>query len=247
MKIKCFAAAVLLMLILPFCTGCASALTAEENFNSAGKGAADMQHFTTNTPVRDVMNHPAFKNFGQFLFPTDFYTPSAGMTIAGADSLLPYHTAIKPDTSAAVLNYLLAETENGRQVFYNIYSENARRRNPALQNTGLFFFKGNPGSPFAVICASPSGDEQYAHGFPDWKSSHAFDLASWAIPEPLQKPSKDPAFAYPTGPNFSRRIWPTSPALSFVPEYSLPSSISPAPSPVPNVINTMLSVPLPAP
>ena len=153
MKIKCFAAAVLLMLILPFCTGCASALTAEENFNSAGKGAADMQHFTTNTPVRDVMNHPAFKNFGQFLFPTDFYTPSAGMTIAGADSLLPYHTAIKPDTSAAVLNYLLAETENGRQVFYNIYSENARRRNPALQNTGLFFFKGNPGSPFAVICA----------------------------------------------------------------------------------------------
>jgi len=35
--------------------------------------------------------------------------------------------------------------------------------------------------------------------------------------------------------------------MSFVPEYSFPSSISPAPNPVPNVRNTIFLAPLPAP
>ena len=52
---------------------------------------------------------------------------------------------------------------------------------------------------------------------------------------------------YPTGPSAAARTCPTSPAISFVPEYRRPSKINPAPNPVPKVRKTMFSHPLPAP
>ena len=48
---------------------------------------------------------------------------------------------------------------------------------------------------FALTKSNSAGDAQNAHALPCWKSSAAFALPSWAIPEPLQKPSNDPAFA----------------------------------------------------
>lgn len=134
--------------------GCAAAGT-EQNAQpfSVQEGAPQMQQITKTTTVKAIMAEPAFKGFGQFLFPDGFYTPSGNLTVAGADSLMPYHTHINPDTSVKVLNYLLTEAQSGKQVFYNIYSEKARRINPQLNNTGLFFFRGKPGAPFAIICA----------------------------------------------------------------------------------------------
>lgn len=99
------------------------------------------------------MNEPSFKEFGQFLFPTDFYTPTPGMKVSDAGNLLPYHTYINASDSCNVLNYLLNRARSGRRVFYNIYSEEARKLNPELEKTGLFFFRGRPDAPFAVICA----------------------------------------------------------------------------------------------
>ena len=49
------------------------------------------------------------------------------------------------------------------------------------------------------------------------------------------------------GPSAAILMCPTSPAMSFVPLYNSPSSISPAPMPVPNVKNIMLRSPFPAP
>jgi acetyl esterase/lipase len=53
-------------------------------------------------------------------------------------------------------------------VFFAFYSEEQKRKQPARENTGLFFFRGKPGAPFAVI--SPGGGFAYVgslhEGFP---------------------------------------------------------------------------------
>ena len=79
------------------------------------------------------------------------------------------------------------------------------------------------------------------------RSSPLRIFARRAIPAPEQNPSALPSLLYPNGPAGARRMCPISPALSLVPEYSLPSITMPAPSPVPNVMNTMFLVPRPAP
>ena len=82
---------------------------------------------------------------------------------------------------------------------------------------------------------------QNAGAHPCWISSSALLCANCAIPPPLQPPSKDPAFPYPTGPCLASRICPISPAKPFAPSYSFPFRISPAPIPVPKVRKTTLS------
>jgi len=56
----------------------------------------------------------------------------------------------------------------GVQVFYRFYSETQMSQQPAQRNTGLFFFRGRPGAPFAVV--SPGGGFSYVgsvhEGFP---------------------------------------------------------------------------------
>jgi hypothetical protein len=63
---------------------------------------------------------------------------------------------------------MIDDATAGKPVFYRFYSEAERRQQPARSNTGLFFFRGRPGSPFAVI--SPGGGFSYVgsvhEGFP---------------------------------------------------------------------------------
>jgi hypothetical protein len=75
------------------------------------------------------------------------------MTLDGIGSLLPYHSNIKTDTTVEVLNYMLAEASGGKTIFYDIYTDEEKRSAPSKENTGLFFFRGEPDSPFAVVCA----------------------------------------------------------------------------------------------
>ncbi len=90
------------------------------------------------------------------------------MPLTRVGSLLPYHTHVDPETVASALNRMIDEAARGRTVFYRFYSEAERRQEPTRDNTGLFFFRGRPGAPFAVI--SPGGGFSYVgsvhEGFP---------------------------------------------------------------------------------
>lgn len=108
---------------------------------------------TANTKVVDVMNLPKFDGFGQFLFPTEWSYPSDSMTLDQVDSLLPYHNYIRTDTTIDVLGALQERVTEGETVFYDIYSEAEKLADPAKENTGLFFFRGNEGAPFAIVNA----------------------------------------------------------------------------------------------
>jgi acetyl esterase/lipase len=83
-------------------------------------------------------------------------------------ALLPYHTHVNADVTVSALNRLVADATAGKTVFYDIYTSAQKQSDATRANTGLFFFRGAPGAPFAVI--APGGGFSYVasvhEGFP---------------------------------------------------------------------------------
>lgn len=111
------------------------------------------QTFTPLSRVAQVIADPAFAGFGRLLFPTNFGPPDPDMTLQNLGRWLPFHNCIRADTTTQVLNELHDRVLAGERVFYPIYTEAEQSSDPALRDTGLFFFRGRPGAPFAVVNA----------------------------------------------------------------------------------------------
>lgn len=109
------------------------------------------QAYAPQTRVEDVIADPAFAGFGRLLFPTNFGPPAPAMTLQDLPRWLPFHNCIRADTTTTVLNELRARAAAGETIFYPIYTGAEQRRDPALRDTGLFFFRGRPSAPFALI------------------------------------------------------------------------------------------------
>ncbi len=125
----------------------------QENKDSQENMEKKYMHMNADTKVIDVINLPAFIGFGQYLFPTEYGMPESSMKLNNIASLLAYHSHIDTATTVEVLNYMLDEVSSGNIIFYNIYTEKEKKDDPAKENTGLFFFRGNTNAPFAVINA----------------------------------------------------------------------------------------------
>src|SRR5213076_1721470 len=82
--------------------------------------------------------------------------------------LLPYHSHVDPTVVVASLNRMIDDAAAGRTVFYDFYSAAEKQAQPSRRNTGLFFLRGTPGAPFALI--APGGGFVYVaslhEGFP---------------------------------------------------------------------------------
>lgn len=66
------------------------------------------------------------------------------------------------------------QAENGDTIFYDIYTEEEKAADPAKKDTGLFFFKGNPGTKFAIVNAG--GGFAYVGAMHD-SFPHALELS----------------------------------------------------------------------
>lgn len=125
-------------------------------------------HLTVDSSLRDLMNHPAFGGFSRLLLPWSDRRYDERLRIREMDSLLPYHTHVDPKTVLAGLNRMIDDVNRGKSVFYDFYTEAQKRADPSRADTGLFFFRGRPQAPFAVI--SPGGGFAYVgsvhEGFP---------------------------------------------------------------------------------
>jgi acetyl esterase/lipase len=132
--------------------------------------SADEPHvrLTADSTIGDLLSHPAFAGFARRILPWDDkdYDLKARLDIIGA--LLPYHSHVDIPSTVAALNRLIEDAEQGRQIFFEIYSEAERRAEPAKAHAGLFFLRGKPGAPFAII--APGGGFAYVgsvhEGFP---------------------------------------------------------------------------------
>jgi acetyl esterase/lipase len=125
-------------------------------------------HLRVGDSVDDILKHPAFAGFGRLLLPWDDRRYDTTMPLRNIGSLLPYHSHVDSVVVVSSLNRMIDEASAGRTVFYDIYTDAQKQAEPSRKNTGLFFFRGRPGAPFAVI--APGGGFSYVasvhEGFP---------------------------------------------------------------------------------
>lgn len=125
-------------------------------------------HLRVDDTVGDLLMHPAFAGFARLFLPWDARRYDAAMRLREIGSLLPYHTHVDPDVVVSSINRMIDDAAVGRTVFHDFYTPAEKEAEPSRRNTGLFFFRGKPGAPFAVI--SPGGGFAYVasvhEGFP---------------------------------------------------------------------------------
>ena len=126
------------------------------------------RHLELDDRIGDLLHHPAFAGFAASILPGGSSSHDEGMRLREIGSLLPYHTHVNPAVVVAALNRMVDDASSGEQVFHEIYSAAQKRKESAKANTGLFFFRGTRGAPFAVI--APGGGFSYVgsvhEGFP---------------------------------------------------------------------------------
>lgn len=132
---------------------------------------AEEVNWDTSTSIQEVISYPAFGGWGRLLFPADegYYS---GSTL---DSLrLTWYSNIRPAKTVEIVNYFRGKADAGETVFYDIYTEEEKVADPWKADTGLFFFKGNPGAKFAICNAG--GGFAYVGAMHD-SFPHALELS----------------------------------------------------------------------
>jgi acetyl esterase/lipase len=126
------------------------------------------RHLSVDDTIDDVLRHPAFAGFASLLLPWNDRPHEPSQRLAEIGSLLPYHTHVDPSVIVSALNRLIDDASAGVRVFHDVYGEHEKRADPSRKNAGIFFVRGEPGAPFAVI--APGGGFAYVasvhEGFP---------------------------------------------------------------------------------
>ncbi len=108
--------------------------------------------FSADTKIQDVINDPAFEDYGRLIFPADRSIGSE-LTLKDTGSILPWYSYVNPDRTVEIVNYMKEQASAGEQIFYDIYTDEEKAADPAKENTGLFFFRGTPGEKCAIVNA----------------------------------------------------------------------------------------------
>jgi predicted esterase len=125
-------------------------------------------HLSVASSIRDVLNHPAFAGHGRLILPWDDRAYAEDTRLSTIGSLLPYHSHVSPDVVVGALNHMIDDVNSGKTIFFDFYTEAQKRAEPSKEHTGLFFFRGKVGAPFAIV--APGGGFSYVgsvhEGFP---------------------------------------------------------------------------------
>lgn len=135
----------------------------------------DRKTYTLSSTVGDVISDPYFEDFGYLLFPVD-RSVSEDMTLKeiSSSSVYIWYNYIDPNKTVEIIQALHDQEKAGKQIFFDIYSEEERAADPSKEDTGLFFFKGEPGEKFAVVNAG--GGFMYVGAMQD-SFPHALELS----------------------------------------------------------------------
>lgn len=134
-------------------------------------GADGSAAYTVDTPIDTVRQDPVFGDYGRLIFPVDegYYS---GDTLGSLR--LTWYSNIDPAETVEIANNLKSRAEAGETVFYDIYTEEEKAADPDKADTGLFFFRGEPGARFAVCNAG--GGFAYVGAMQD-SFPHALELS----------------------------------------------------------------------
>lgn len=145
--------------------------TSPAGVESMQTGESAENPYTVDTRISDVIADPVFGDYGRLIFPVDtgYYS---GDTLGSLQ--LTWYSNIDPDKTVEITNYMKEHAGLGDTIFYDIYSEEEKAADPAKEDTGLFFFKGNPGEKFAICNAG--GGFAYVGAMHD-SFPHALELS----------------------------------------------------------------------
>lgn len=125
-------------------------------------------YLSSSNTIKDILNNRAFNGFGQLILPWDNKNYDTSLAIKNIGTLLPYHSNVNPQIVTESLNYMIKDANDGKKIFYDFYDETQKKADTSKSNTGIFFFRGKPNAPFAIIC--PGGGFSYVgslhEGFP---------------------------------------------------------------------------------
>ena len=127
--------------------------------------------YTVETLITDVAQDPVFDSYGRLIFPVDSGYMS-GSTLG--DIHLTWYNYIDPDKTVEICNYMRNRAASRGTTFYDIYTDEEKAEDPDKNDTGLFFFKGNPGAKIAVVNAG--GGFAYVGAMHD-SFPHALELS----------------------------------------------------------------------
>lgn len=127
-----------------------------------------LDQVSTASTIGDLMAHPAFAGHARLLLPWDDRPADPSMPLNEIGSLLPYHSNVQPELVVSSINRMIDAAAAGHQIFCEFYTDGQKQEIPVRENTGLFFYRGQPGAPFAIIV--PGGGFSYVgsvhEGFP---------------------------------------------------------------------------------
>ena len=109
-------------------------------------------YYTENSKVTEVMRDPAFGDYRHLIFPVDIAI-SEDLELKDVEDILPWYSEVNPKKTVEIVYYMKDRVTDGEQIFYDIYSEEEKEANPAKEDTGLFFFRGDPGAKTAIVNA----------------------------------------------------------------------------------------------
>ena len=118
------AVAAVLVCIAVFLTGCSADMNSTES-DEDFKGAEttvqtnpnDAEPYTIDTKISDVINDPAFEDYGRLIFPVNsgYYS---GDTLGELE--LTLYNNIAPDKTVEIAIYMKIRAENGDIIYYDI-------------------------------------------------------------------------------------------------------------------------------
>ena len=124
--------------------------TAAASARDGSRPSAAQAAFTRETPIDGVAADPAFGEWGRLLFPVQ-RGYMGGSTLG--DLTLTWYNCIDPDMTVEVCNYLKDWAASGETAFVDIYTDDEKAADPTKADTGLVFFRGDPGARTAIVSA----------------------------------------------------------------------------------------------
>ena len=143
----------------------------EETENPMQTSQYGDEPYTADTKISDVTADPIFDGYGRLIFPVDegYYS---GDTLG--DLKLTWYSNIDPDKTVEIANNMKSHAAAGDTIFFDIYTGEEKAADPDKEDTGLFFFRGNPGEKFAICNAG--GGFAYVGAMHD-SFPHALELS----------------------------------------------------------------------
>lgn len=129
--------------------------------------------FTKSSTVSEVMNNKSFEGFGNLIFPVD-RDFDGNTRLDDFDDIYVWYNYINDDKTVEIVNYMKDEVDAGNQIFYHIYSEDEMKADSEKRNTGIFYFRGEPGNKMAILNAG--GGFMYVGAMQD-SFPHALELS----------------------------------------------------------------------